>query len=446
MQPPTADLDTDQQPPLALPFAHFLLGGALLVVGGGVAGLGPLVLPIRASSVGTLHLLLAGWIGLTIMGAMVQFVPVWSGTRLHSERLSLASLWLVVLGVVGLVGTFFAGTYGGFPFAAAPLVAGFWLFGYVIVRSLPPLRALDITEAHFLAAICALLIATVLGWLLATDLQYRLLDPTGIDRHGLLMAHLTLTVFGFVTLTIVGALYQLAPMFTQAPDHRADAALAHVEMVALPAGVFLLAAGRLSGSVVLSRFAAALVLAGVAAFALVLLRRLAQAQVDLGPMLQRYWVVGGSALGWVLLTVPHWLSAPTSYFARFGSPQGTHLLFVGVFTVTILGTFYHVVPFIIWFHEYSDRLGLEPVPMIDDLYDDRLARIDFWLVLAGLGALWAGELLTLPTWFHIAGGNLLGVGVLLFAVNMGLVVARHRPATIREVIALLAFKKPEDAI
>ena len=437
MQPPPTDLDTDRQPPLSLPFAHFAIGGLLLVVGGAIAGVGPLVLPIRASSAGTLHLLLAGWIGLTIMGAMTQFVPVWSGTSLHSRRLSVASLWLVVLGVLGMVTIFFAGSYRLFPLPATVLLAGFWLFAVNIVRSMPPLSDLDITEAHFVFALGSLLLATVLGWLLAADVGYHFLPALPISSHGLLMAHLTLTVFGFVLVTIVGALYQLGPMFTQSKPTALDRHLAHVEMVALPGGVVALAGGRLLSSLLLARFGAVLLLVGALGFAGFLLRRLFTAQVETDPMLRRYWLVGLSLAGWALLSVPGWLADPLSHFVRFGSPRGTHLIFVGVFALTIVGTFYHVVPFIVWFHRYSDRLGYEPVPMIGDLYDERLATVEFWALALGLGVLWAGELFGLPVWVLYVGGNLLGLGVLLFGANMGLVVWRHRPETAREILSIL---------
>lgn len=439
MHPPTTDLDVDQQPPLALPFAHFLAGAVLLLLGGGIASLGPLVLPIRASSAGTLHLLLAGWLGLTIMGAMYQFVPVWSGTRLYSERLSIGSLWLVVLGIVAVVGVFFSSAYGWFPLAAGVLLLGFWLFGYTIIRSLPPVRNLDITGVHFLVAIGNLLVATVFGWLLASDFAFRVLDHIPVTQEGILLAHLTLTVFGFVLLTIVGALYQLTPMVTQSDAKPIDTHLAHFEMIALPAGVILLATGRLFGLLSVARFGAVLFLVGLFGFALLFLRRLWTARVESSPMLRRYWLVGLSISGWVGLTTPRWLGAPLSYFLRFGSPQGTHLLFVGVFTIAVIGTFYHVIPFIIRLHEDSDGLEYAPVPVAEALYHPGLARLEFWFLLVGLGALWGGEIVGAPTWVLIIGGNVLGVGVVLFAFNMALLVWRYRPEIFREVFDLVVF-------
>lgn len=434
MQSFTSELETDRRPPLSIPFAFFVSGSALLLTGGAVAGVAPLFLPIQASDVGTMHLLLAGWIGMTIMGAMIQFVPVWSGTALHSERLAIVSLWLVLVGVAGIVVVFMTRAYAWIPIPATILLGGFWSFAYLVFRTLPPIRTFDVTEGHFFVAISNVVLGTLLGWLLAADIEYGVLSWTPFGQGEVLVAHLTFTVFGFVLVTIVGALYQLAPMFTQSESGRLDTILVQVEMVSLPTGVILLALGRLFGVQLLARSATAMILVGTVGVAIFLLRHLRAARVDTSPMLRRYWIVGLSLGGWAILTVPSWLVNPLSYFVRFGSPRATHLLFIGVFTLTIVGTFYHVVPFIVWFEEYSDRLGYEPVPMIDDLYDSRIAAVEFWFLAGGLTILWVGEFVGASTTVLMIGGNVLGFGVILFAINMGLVVWRHRPETGREVL------------
>ncbi|MEF8774024.1 MAG: TraB/GumN family protein [Halobacteriales archaeon] len=411
------------------------VGGA---VGGAVAGLAPLLPGVRASGAGTLHLLLAGWVGLTIMGAMTQFVPVWSGRTLHSRRLAVASLWLVGAGVPGLFASFVAGAYAWLPVAGTALLAGFWTFAYNIGRTLPQPSVFDVTEAHFAFALASLVAATALGWLLAADLAVRFLGPLPLEAPDVVLAHLTLTVFGFVLVTIVGALYQLAPMFTQSETGPLDGHLTAVERVALPGGIAVLAVGRLFGLRPVAAAGGLAMLVGTAAFAVFFARRLRLARVEAGPMLRRYWLVAGSLFGWTALTLPRWAADPLDFFARFGSPAATHLLFVGVVTFTVVGTVYHVVPFIVWHRRYSDRLGYEPVPMVEDLYDARLAAVEFPLLTGGLALLWLGDLPVVPTWVLVVGGNLLGVGVLLFAANMTLVVWRHRPETAREVLGTLA--------
>ncbi|MDY7083133.1 MAG: hypothetical protein SXQ77_12200, partial [Halobacteria archaeon] len=88
-------------------------------------------------------------------------------------------------------------------------------------------------------------------------------------------------------------------------------------------------------------------------------------------------------------------------------------MLVGVIGFTVWGTLYHIVPFIIWVHRYSDRLGLEEVPMVDDLYDARLAKLDFWLLVVGGVTTLVG---TSPGVVSVvfAGGILTTAGVLVF--------------------------------
>lgn len=289
---------------MALPFTHFVIGTVLLVLGGVIAGLGPLVIPIRSDNAGIVHLLLIGWVALTIMGAMTLFVPVWSGTTLRSHRSAVLSLWLVVVGVLGLVWAFLARDYGRLPVGATVLLAGFWLFVSNVGRSLPRFRDLDVTEAHFVVALASLAIASLLGWLLAASIGGLRLPISYADPSALMLAHLTLTVFGFVLATIVGALYQLSEMFTQSPRTSIDDHLTHVEMVALPIGIATLALGRYVGGHVLARFGATLLLLGTACFGVFLLRRLWLARVSYGPMLERYTLVAASLIGWVLLSLP----------------------------------------------------------------------------------------------------------------------------------------------
>ena len=70
------NIETDQQPPMTVPLRHFVVGLAFLVAGVGLGiGLHLNAVP-GLGRLAHVHLLLAGWICITIMGAMTQFVPV----------------------------------------------------------------------------------------------------------------------------------------------------------------------------------------------------------------------------------------------------------------------------------------------------------------------------------------------------------------------------------
>jgi cbb3-type cytochrome oxidase subunit 1 len=150
-------------------------------------------------------------------------------------------------------------------------------------------------------------------------------------------------------------------------------------------------------------------------------------------MLRRYAVVAGAMLLWSLLSVPAWIVDPLAPAHLYGAPGTVHLLTLGVIGFVVLGTLYHVVPFIVWVHRYSDLLGLEEVPMIDDLYDDRLAATDFGLLFVGAVGLVVADLFAVPAAVRPVFGGAILLGSTLFAANMWLVLRRHGPGSVADV-------------
>jgi len=427
-------LDTDQQPPMTVPLRHFVLGLGFLLIGVFV-GLG-LVVDVLPGQ-GTLahvHVLLAGWVCITIMGAMTQFVPVWSNANLYSLKLANVQLALVVTGLIGFVVGFLTEKFLWLiPFGSLMLI-GFWVFAYNVVRTLATVDGYDVTERHFLVALFFFLVFTPMGVLLATDLVRPFLSSLSVGHQNLLWAHATLAVFGAILTTVYGALYQLGTMFTQTELHGIDHRLRAVEEFGHPAGVTLLAIGRFIDYPGIARIGGVLVLAAAISFGLVLGRKLYEMRVDRTPMHSRYAVVAPSLLTWALLTIPAWITGPTAEKHLFGASGTVHLLVLGVVGFVVVGTLYHIVPFIIWVHRYSDLLGFEDVPMIDDLYDDRIAATDFTLLLSGTVLLVASDVGGLDVVISGIGGVLISLGAVVFVVNVLLVIREHSPHSLEQVV------------
>jgi len=428
-----ADLDTDQQPPMTVPLRHFVVGMGFLFAGTLVGAAQAANVAVGQSLLAHVHLLLVGWVCITIMGAMTQFVPVWTGVQLHSKRLARWELWLVTVGLLGFAFGLLTVAFALLPVFGAVMLVGFWVFVYNIGRSLARVTAYDVTSYHFLLALGFFLLVTALGLLLAVTLTSPLLPVGSFTTSHVLAAHATLAVFGAVGTTVLGAVYQLGTMFTQTELHGFDLHVKRTEMVLYPVGVLLLAGGRLLSNLLTARVGAAFVLVSVFAFGLVLLRKLRESQVPWTPMLSRYTVAGLAMLLWAAVTAPAWLRDPLAPDALFGAP-GLHLFVVGVVGFVVLGTLYHVVPFIVWVHRYSDLLGYERVPMIDDLYDDRIATVDLAAFLLGAAIVVAGPLLSAPASVLVLGGVLLLVGVVLFSANMLLVIRRHSTYSVPGVL------------
>ncbi|MFB6111748.1 MAG: hypothetical protein ABEJ35_04335 [Halobacteriaceae archaeon] len=419
---------------MTVPLRHFVVGLGFLGLGV-LVGLGQVAAVVPGlATLAHVHLLLVGWVCVTIMGAMTQFVPVWSGTTLYSRRLASVQLLLVVVGLLGVVTGLLLGAVAWLVPFGVLLLGGFWVFAYNVGRTLLTLDDYDVTERHFLLAVGFFVVLTGLGLVLAVDLSWPLFGGLPIDRAGVAGAHATIAVFGAILTTVYGALYQLGTMFTQTELHGLDGYLRRVEELGHPVGVVLLAGGRLLDGTTVAVVGAVLLLGAALALAAILGRKLLEMQVDRTPMHTRYAVVVPSLAGWALLTLPAWLTAPTAPAHRFGAAGAVHLLVLGTVGFVVVGTLYHIVPFVIWVHRYSDRLGYDAVPMVDDLYDDRLAAADGTLLAGGLLALVAADWLGLPAAVSGVGGALVAIGVLVFGTNMLLVIVEHSPHSLGRIV------------
>ncbi|QZP39830.1 hypothetical protein [Halobaculum magnesiiphilum] len=428
------NIETDHQPPMTVPLRHFVVGLGFLL-GGVLVGIG--IAADAVPGLGTLvhvHLLLAGWICITIMGAMTQFVPVWSGVTLYSRRLATVQLALVACGILGFSIALVFNMLGWLVPFGILMLAGFWTFVYNIVRTMIPMESYDVTERHFLIALGFFVLLTSLGLLLAIGFTRPVFGDLPIARGDVVMAHATLAVFGAVLTTVYGALYQLGTMFTQTELHGIDDYLRPVEELGHPVGVVLLALGRLVDIIAVARLGGVLVLAAALAFAIVLARRLYEMQVPRTPMHTRYAVVVPALTAWALATVPTWLRDPTAADSLFGAPTAVHLFVLGTVGFVVLGTLYHIVPFIVWVHRYSDLLGFEDVPMIDDLYDDRLAAADATLLVVGTLVLVLSDVFQLPPSAQVIGGGVVTIGVVVFTANMLRVIRIHSPHSLSQIL------------
>lgn len=423
------DLDAERGPPLRIPLVHFLLGVALFVPAAVLYLAAALDAAPAYAGVARRHLLLTGWVCVTIAGAMTQFVPVWSGVQLHSRRLAALQAWLLGAGLVGFAACLLTGRLEVAWLAGVALVAGFGTFAYNLARTLATARPFDVTETHFALALCFLCLAVLDGLGLAVGFVHPVADRLGTNRLALRSAHVTLAVLGVIVTTVVGALYQLAPMFAVTDPDGPDRRLRRVETVAYPAGVATLAAGRLVGAAGVARVGALAVACGLVAVTVVLGRTLLRGRGDASPTTRRYAVVVPALVAWLALAVPTWLADPLSPTGVLGGPAAAAALSLGVFGFVVTGSLYHVVPFLVWVDRYSDRLGLADVPMVEDLYDGRLAAADATCLGVAAVALTAAPLLvgrtTAVGGVRLLGGAAATAAAGLFAANLLVVVQNH---------------------
>ena len=162
-------------------------------------------------------------------------------------------------------------------------------------------------------------------------------------------------------------------------------------------------------------------------------------------MTDRYWIVAVSMFLWIALAAPSWLVRPLDHAAVWGRPDSGSLLVLGVFAFVVVGTLYHVVPFIIWLDRYSDRLGFEQVPMIDDLYLDRLERIDLAVLLVGTAGVVVSTSLSLPQAVRLGSAVLVAIGFVVFLANLLVTIHRHGPGGIPGVFGSESPSEPAES-
>lgn len=90
------------------------------------------------------------------------------------------------------------------------------------------------------------------------------------------------------------------------------------------------------------------------------------------------------------------------------------LAFAGFAGFIIVGQTYKILPFLVWYNQYSDKVGQTQVPLLKDMFDERLARIELVLMLTGFTI----AAIALP----LANTSLFRIGAIGLAMSAGIFV------------------------
>lgn len=414
-------------PALALPavhiaaaFAALLAAGAALVAAAPDIGAGAFLAGRVTAAV---HLVTLGWITTTIMGVLYQFLPVALGAGIRSRPLAWATFALHVPGVLLFVHAAATG-------ARAPLVAGAALVATALAAFVANLAATlarvpgrSVTWWGLAAGSANLLGVVGLGAVLAANLAA---GGLGEARLAVVAAHVHLALLGFVMPVVVGVGRRLFPMFlvAQAADGRPSVAA----VAALGAGAPLLALGLLLPSSPLAWTGALSALLGMAAFAWqvrLYFRARRRPRIDPGMRMAAAGVVGLAAAT---------LLGPAVLVTGAGAPRLVTAYglvgLLGGLAMLVLGHYYKIVPFLVWYHRFSPQVGLRPVPRVADLVAPRpplvaLEALSVGVLTLAAGAAFAGPLVAQ------AGAVLFAAGAAVAAAHLTAVVLGLAPSSAR---------------
>lgn len=356
--------------------------------------------------VGWVHLYMLGFVMLAIFAAMAQLGPIVVETKHYNVNVFKYVWKFLTLGLIVMLLGFYIDVefliYGG----VIVLVAmGTYAIEFLLTLKSAK-RKTAITKAMKMSNLF-LLIGIISGLLMALGFSgYINLNP-----HAILKAHTFGLIAGFVILLIMGISIILIPMFGLAK--RISDNEFSKSFFTLSLGVTLMILSPLFLTPYLEFAAYAITTIAILLYLYQLVSMTKSRAKVIHDIWARSMYVGFASfiLSFILLLL--YLFTNDAVLLKLGM----WIMLVGFFGFLIMGNFYKIVPFLIWFQIYSPLIEERDVPMLHDLLPKKLTDLQWiysslGLVTSSLGVFTQNEII-----FH-GGVTFLLSGGLLFMVSI----------------------------
>ena len=410
---PQSGLSFEQAPPFSLPLRFFLTAPLFLLAAAVLIMQTPEALTSRwtPQALALTHALTLGFLTLTMLGALMQMLPVAAGAPLPFVRwVARLSHLPLTLGTAALMTGFLTAEPIAFGVGIFLLGGGFTVFLVAAAISLAR-AAPNVTVAGMRLASIGLAITLLLG-LALTLLRAGWWAPPAAEAA--IAAHVAFGLLGWVLLLVIGVAYQVVPMFQITPPYppRLSRWLAGMLF-----GLLLLHAAAPLLPQAAALLVDAVLAAGILLFAMTTLRLQSRRRRKLPDVTLDYWRLGmasliASVVVWAVAQIwPAWADSD-AYPLLLG------VLFIGGFAVSVVsGMLYKIVPFLAWFHlqaQLQARAG--SIPTMKDMIAERWIRAQFRLhltacMLLAFATAW-------PAYLARPAGAALGMSTLLLWLNL----------------------------
>jgi len=385
-----AGLQLEQAPPIAVPFRFFLTAPVFLLVAAVVlAWSGAEAFATRSSpaALALTHLVTLGYMGLVMVGATLQILPVLAGVPVPGVRqVGAVTHLLLVLGTIALAGGFMLAQAVLLQLAAWLLGGAFAVFLFAAGAALARAAVRSETVVGITLASLALAVTVALG--LALDAMYAWGRP--LPSFALRELHPAWGLAGWAGLLVAGVAYQVVPMFQLTPPYppgmtRWFPAAVFGLLVAWSAATWRAADSTLAAALGILIAGAYLVFA-ITTIGLQLQRRRHVPDATLA-----FWQLGMASLGVACLAWGVRLestAAPAALEVAIGI-----LVLVGAAVSVIAGMLYKIVPFLGWFHLQA-AIGARSAPHVKRFLPDAAQQLHLRVHLLAtvflLAAAWWG--------------------------------------------------------
>lgn len=426
--PSMAALRPEQGPPLAIPASFFVTAPLAVMTAGVLLSLGGVSLLWTRFAGGTAalaHLGTLGLLGSVMLGALYQMLPVVAGAPVPGLRAAHAVHALFVTALSLMV-------WGLWAAERTLVVAGATLLSLALLGFLLPVSLALARTAVAGPTVTGMRLA-VLGLGLVVGLGLWLGYTRGSGGASpaypsVVIAHLTLGLVAWVGGLIAAVSFQVVPMFYLTPPAprwvtSASSAAMALTLAGLTVALVLRASPGHTALAALPGALSAWLLHPLATLVAIARRRRKRADPSL-----TFWRVG---LVCGLASLPCAGLALYADDSRFGVLFGWVVVW-GWAALIVHGMLGRIVPFLVWLHRFSKRVGLEPVPSMKQLLPDALPRAGLALhvttLCLGVAALATG----LDPLARATGVGLLATGAAMLLTLLRPLLHRARASTERD--------------
>jgi hypothetical protein len=325
------------------------------------------------------HIATLGWITMTIFGALFQLIPVVLQVRLFSKVLAEIQFWIFSIGVVIFVYSFW------FFNVAFPLTLGASLINLAVIlflinliATLTRVKEWNITATYLSAALFYLFVTAAAGLLLAINLGYPYINGNHLIY---IKYHLIIAVVGWVGMVIMGVTFKLVSMFTL--THNFSTTSGKWAFGLINAGLVGLNIELHSPNFIIFFMSAWLVAIGIFFFlyqVYIIFKDRIRRKLDAALKYTRaaFIFFGVSTLFGISFLIFNY-SNVMNITLVFG-----YLIFFGFISMLIVGQMYKIIPFLTWYHKYSSKAGLEKVPTLKEMYNEKISYIEYYMMFASV--------------------------------------------------------------
>ena len=359
------------------------------------------------------HIATLGWISMIIFGALFQLVPVVLEVKLFSEVLAEVQFWIYLIGVIGLVYSFWFFETGLYMNISAILLnLAMFIFAFNIIMTFTRVKKWNITGLYLASAIFYLIVTAIAGLLLAINLGSPYIK---IDHLQYLNLHAHVAFIGWVSMVVMGVAYKLIPMFTLSHGY----SMKYANWAFWLINIALLGINTIfhyEDTTFLYYIFTPMIALGILLFLIqvfIIFKKRVRKKLDTGLKYSSF-----AFLMFGLTTVLGIFIAFVDYqnILNLTLIYGYMIIF-GYLSMLIVGQMYKIVPFLVWYHKYSSKVGIEKVPMLKEMFNEKYAGYGLYLMIAAiLGSIYS---LTFRSEIGlIVSFSIMFISSLIFSINM----------------------------